>query len=462
MILLLNIVASTLIPLWLGYLLTSILTPRGFFRILPKLAISYGLGIGILSQLMLILSILEIPLKLNNIRLPLIFLIILLTIYYFMKAQKQNPLQEISTQSIKPSFLQQRLILLMFFYIGYNILFILWRTFYFPIQHWDAMATIGFKAKVMFFDQTIHRLNLPWGSYPLLVPFTESWTAINLGYWDDILVKTMFPIISICLLIVQYSFVKEITNKLWGMISLCLTLSSNFYIMHSSIGYRDIVISYYSCVSIILLLIWNKHAHAGLLVLASLFTGFVTFTKLEGTGYIFILYALFILILTCRKSLNLSAKLKYLTIYLIPSFLIFIAFHLYKNLIGVTNLDQRTQLLNPDQILFRFKTTCLVFFENLFLTGNWNLVWFLLLISIVLRWRVLRNQEETFLTGLTLLMFFGLYFSICTFTVSFNPIAGEASPTVLSRIILHFFPLAPILVALLNYKKPSDAQTPTP
>lgn len=462
MIMLLNILASVLIPLWLGYLLTSILTPRGFFKILPKLGISYGLGIGILSQIMLILSMLEIPLDLSNIRLPLIFLIILLTIYYCMKTQKQNPLQEKSNRPVKPFFLQRGPMLLMYFYIGYNIFFVLWKTFYFPIQHWDAIATIGFKAKVIFFDQTIHRLSLPWGAYPLLVPFTESWTALNLGYWDDILAKTMFPTISICLLTIQYSFVKEITNKFWGMMSLCLTLSSNFYIMHSSIGYRDIVMSYYACVSIILLLIWNKHAHTGILALASLFTGFVTFTKLEGTGYIFILYVLFILILTCKKSLNLAAKLKYLNIYLIPSFSIFIVFHLYKNLIGVASLEQRTKLLNPDEILFRFKTTYLVFMENLFLTGNWNLVWFLLLISVVLRPKVLENRKETFLMGLTLLMFFGLYFLICTFTISFNHIAGVSSPTVLSRIILHFFPLAPILIVLLNYKKPIHEQTPAP
>ena len=65
MINLLNILAGVAIPLWLGYLLTTLLAPRGLFKTLPQLAIGYGLGIGVLSQVMLILGIFEIPLKLN-------------------------------------------------------------------------------------------------------------------------------------------------------------------------------------------------------------------------------------------------------------------------------------------------------------------------------------------------------------------------------------------------------------
>ena len=62
---------ALLIPIWAGYgLLSYILDQRRL--ILPlKIAYSYGLGVGILSQWMLILGILNMPYYLENIGFPL-------------------------------------------------------------------------------------------------------------------------------------------------------------------------------------------------------------------------------------------------------------------------------------------------------------------------------------------------------------------------------------------------------
>jgi len=50
-------------------------------------------------------------------------------------------------------------------------------------------------------------------------------------------------------------------------------------------------------------------------------------------------------------------------------------------------------------------------------------------------------------------MFLGLYMAVALFTTNYAWIAGEQSHTTLSRLILHFYPLAVWLIVLLNGRK---------
>jgi len=94
------------------------------------------------------------------------------------------------------------------------------------------------------------------------------------------------------------------------------------------------------------------------------------------------------------------------------------------------------------------------FLQNLLYSGNWGVVWFLVLLSLT---QLKRKQikVETWLILLSLLLFFGLYFAIALLTVNYVWIAGENSPMTLSRLLLHFYPLSAILIILLNYPNQS-------
>jgi hypothetical protein len=61
-----------------------------------------------------------------------------------------------------------------------------------------------------------------------------------------------------------------------------------------------------------------------------------------------------------------------------------------------------------------------------------------------------RQCLELKLILLALGAFGGMYFFIAWLTPNFISIAGVESPTVLSRIILHFFPLSALALILLH------------
>src|SRR3989338_2787349 len=71
---LINLTIGLFLPTVAGYGLLGILCRRINMGLIFSLALSYALGLGILAQLMLIISILEIPLTLSNIGIPLILI----------------------------------------------------------------------------------------------------------------------------------------------------------------------------------------------------------------------------------------------------------------------------------------------------------------------------------------------------------------------------------------------------
>lgn len=456
----LNLLVSLLLPLSIGYALVVLLCRRLSIDLLPSLAISYGLGMGILSQWMLLLGMAQIPFNLMTIGIPLTLVAILFSSLALTKL-KRNPLSADAKPSLwaadagpSASLRQPYAIadLLMSAYILYNAIFVLWRSLNIPIESWDAVATTAFKAKVFFFDGSIHRLNLPHASYPLHIPFTEAWIAFNLGTWHEILVKIIFPIAFLSYGVLQYFYLKSLTNHRWALGGLCLLISSNFLVYHATIAYRDLTMMYYNCTTIILMLLWNRKKEDGLLILASLFAGFTTFVKLEGTGYLVNYTLLLLFILWKEKTLQLENKIEKFLKFALPSYGICLLYQGYKFSLNISALHGRLKpVVDPGQLL-RAPVIFKEFTANLFLSGNWNLLWFILLISFVINSSKTKHQQEIKLLSLTLAIFFGVYLIIPVLTSNLID-----HPTLLSRVLLHFFPLSVLLIILLNYHENNAA-----
>jgi hypothetical protein len=195
------------------------------------------------------------------------------------------------------------------------------------------------------------------------------------------------------------------------------------------------------------LALWKGKRDDNLLLLASLFAGFTTFVKLEGTGYLVIHTMLLIFILAQKKKRPSHEKLKDFLAFILPSYGICLLYHGYKFFIKIAALAGRTNpVLTPDQWL-RIPVILKEFTINLFLSGNWNLIWFLLLISLIKSYRDIKKHPHLKLMLLTLSMFFGIYLIIPMTTSTLID-----HPTLLSRVLLHFFPLAPILIILINFQ----------
>ena len=326
----LNLFISIFLPWSAGYFLILLLFRDRPLPVLPSIAFAYGLGMGILTQWMLVIGACGIKYTLTSIGMPLAVLALVSSFHLrFLKNKHKNVIPRINStpKTEKFDFVSMCLLL----YIAYYVFYVFWRALNVPISHWDAIATIAFKAKVFFYERSLAQLqNLPHSSYPLHVPFVQTWIALNLGEWNDQLIKVIFPFTFLSYLITHYYFLKVYTNRRWALAGVALVISSNLFTFHATIGYRDFSMLYYNCTTIMLLILWNTKRYNAFLILASLFAGFATFVKLEGSAYL-IVYSILLIITFChQKCYSYREKLNKFWRFIIPSYGICVFYHIYK------------------------------------------------------------------------------------------------------------------------------------
>ena len=464
----LNLLLGILIPLAAGYVSIALICRDNRLTFPLQLALAYGVGFGLVAFWMFALYSLHQPFHLNIIRIPLLLYTLIGLIPLFKRkrpALAPTPNGISNSLHTNPSFRTPMVIHALFvgallLYIAQNMYFVFWRSLNVPLSSFDAIATVAFKAKVFFYEPAPPSLGLlPHRTYPLFVPFIESWISFNLGYWDDILIKIIFPLALLSFTVIFYNFLAVFTRRMWALMGCAVLLSSNLFIYHATISYSDFFLMYFNCVAIMLLALWNQNKNSGLLLLAAIFAGLVTFVKLEGTAFLLIYAALFLLINLPSTAFSLSGKRLNSIKFFVPSVGSAAAFHLYKVMNNIlkegggtmdkTDFDlSLAKITFIPQILFKFA-------KNLLMSGNWSIVWVILALSLC--WaKGRRLAEESKIILLGLLMFFGLYFGIALMTTNYVWIAGESEVTTLSRLFLHFYPLAVLLIVLINYSLWSD------
>ncbi|VAX35058.1 hypothetical protein MNBD_UNCLBAC01-121, partial [hydrothermal vent metagenome] len=327
-------------------------------------------------------------------------------------------------------------------YIIYTICFVLWRGLSVPILEWDAISTIAFKAKIFFYEKGLYEhQNMPHTSYPLQVPFSLTWVALNLGQWHEQYVKIIFPTTFLSFLVIQYTFLKQFTYIKGAVAGVALLLCANFFVYHATISYRDFTMLYYNCTTIFLLLLWHQKKENSFLILAGLFAGFTSFTKLEGTGYLAVQTILFFFILFYG---HIRKPLQKCFTFMLPAFGICGIYYVYKILMGISAASNRLQSKFAITNLERIPIIIREFSGNLFFSGNWNVLWMLLFISFF-RYKKIQQHFVIKAVLFSLTSYFLLYFCIIVFTDNLI-----WHPTLLSRVILHFFPLSVVSLVLIN------------
>lgn len=459
-----NLIVSIFVPLLAGYAVCLILFKKIPFDPLVSFSISFGVGMGIIAQWMLVLSILGITYSRTSICFPLITLS-LTCIYYIKKKwrHQRTPGEKLSINANKdscyPYFLSNsRLRIIVgiaaFFYITFQLYFVFWKSLSVPIHSWDALYVIASKAKCFFYEGSIKFLkNYNLSGYPLQVPLSLTWVALNLGAWDEQLTKIIFPLIFSCCLIIYYDFLCCHTNKWWALLGVVLFLSANFPVHHATIAYRDIFLMYYNLAAILILFTGYARGDDRFFILAGLFAGFAVFTKVEAVGYLFINSLAFLYLLSKMRTCCLRDKTMKLLKFIVPGIGVYLFFHLYKVFHYIGLNQERFRFDFTWRSLARIRIIFERFMENLFLSGNWNILWFLLVISLfACRAKFVKSLPAKFFI-LILFLYFGFYFVIALFTQNFISIAGSHTYTVLSRLILHFFPLCPLAIIFLNYAR---------
>lgn len=463
-----NLLLGILIPLLAGYISVELISRESKFPLSLRLALAYGVGLGLVAFWMFALYALHQPFHLNVIRIP-VLLYALIGMVPLLKRVKPVPPTSPKTPRksciTKKDFRTPAVVYALcagalLFYIAQNMYFVFWRSLNLPLLSFDAIATVAFKAKVFYYEPVPPSLGLlPHRTYPLFVPFIESWISFNLRHWDDILMKVIFPLALLSFTVIFYNVLNVLTRRLWALMGCALLFSSNLFIYHATLSYSDFFLMYFNCTAVMLLVLWHQNRTGGLLLLAAVFAGLATFVKLEGTAFLLIYAALFLMINLPSTAFSRTEKLINGIKFFVPSFGIAAAFHLYKwtnNILkeGSGTMDKTdfdlsmTKITFIPHILFKFA-------KNMLMSGNWSIVWIVLVLSLLgMRGKQLTAESKLIFLGL--LMFFGLYFGIALMTTNYVWIAGESEVTTLSRLLLHFYPLAVLLLVLINYSFWSD------
>lgn len=451
------------IPLSAGYTLIMFLFRNYALPLTLRISLAYGLGLGLLTLWMMIVGAFQWPFNLLTIGIPLLFLAAVGVI--FLMIQRKNntpppsPFQKRAQDTSRPTpiaIFQFAFCMILWIYILHNVFYVLWRSVNIPVATWDAIATVAFKAKIFYFEQSLPALTLlPHKTYPLLTPFAQTWIALNLGEWSDLWIKIIFPAAFLSYLVIHYQFLAFNTSRTWALLGCAILLSSNLFTYHATIAYRDFFLMYYNCGAIILLLFWNRTQQSAFMILASFFAGLAAFTKLEGTAFLAIYLILFLIINLSKKSFNLKQKLTDTVKFLVPGFGIGLGFQAYKIFNNV--LKEGSGIVDKTGFDFSLEKLRLIpeiiqaFSNDLFFSGNWSMVWLLALLSL----RHLPHKKKNREAGLILValfLFFSLYTTVALLTVNYTWIAGELKSTTLSRLILHFYPLSVLLIILLNHE----------
>jgi len=449
-----KLIFALLIPFAAGYCVTSlILIRREESGPLERFALAFLIGSGILSLEMLFLSFLRIPFSVINITLPLLTLLALpATIIFRKKAcfiDTKGWLHLIKQLVSGPKnknmiiFVAEKALVI---FISLKILYVLFEALIKPIVGWDAFAHWSIKAKIFFFEKGIPLLpelmayvRSKHGDYPLNLPFLQTWIATCLGSWNDVLIKIIFPTLFICTIFLIYSSLRRSKERINALFFSFLFASLPFAVYHGSIAYADFPLAVYYTASSLFLYRFICEKKTSFLLISAIALGLAGWTKNEGLALFVInlLVLFFFLIFSSMETLKERSK-KFFA-YAGVSLLFIVPWQVFKLLRGLpTSGDQMPQLSKLLEHAPRLPVIIIKFYEKMFFSGNWHLLWVLFFLSIILYYKKAFSAPRAYMLLMIALNIFVLGF-IYYSTKSYSFLLDG---TTLNRNFLVFAPIA--------------------
>ena len=215
---------------------------------------------------------------------------------------------------------------------------------------------------------------------------------------------------------------------------------------------------YYTCVTVMVLILWQQEKKPSYLILAGLLAGCGSFIKVEGTLYAPIFLAIVIYLLKAQPR-PLREKSRDFFYFLTPIGMMVAIYSIYRFVHSI-QFEKKAQLELSLSSLERVPLIVKQIFLNMFFSANWNLAWLIFFFSL-LAWDKRKRAAEVKLTLGAIILFWVVLIFLGTFTASFDYIGGENATDGLSRLMLHFFPLTCLAIILINAPEKSKPR-PSP
>lgn len=455
-----SVLIGMILPLILGWSIVKIiLAKKNFLAFLEKFALSYMIGIGLLSLLMFILSLLHIAFTFFNITLSLMISILLCLLFEVKKSGLPVHFSQKRGEPLK--FFDKTLISAIIFVFIY----VFFRSIITPLEAFDSWAIYGFKAKVFYLAQTVptsffmdFTKSYTHFDYPLSLPLIESWIYICLGSWNDQLVKIIFPFFFLSLIIIFYCNLKKFTGRKIALLATLLLVTIPYFINFVKTGYADLPFAVYYLISVVYLIRGLREGDKYLLYISSISCGLAAWTKNEGLVISLSNTAIFFGLLLIQRKLNRRNLLLFLQ-YIFIIFLIISPWFCFKSFLHLSNdiINRNTlTIANIFDNLNRLPAILdcigenMFVFKSLFLFKSWNLIW--PLSAIILFFNFKKMFKFPFWpVAISLFLYMGIW--ILMYIITPRDINWHLA-TSADRLLVGITPLVLFLDVLLIFREP--------
>ena len=327
--------------------------------------------------------------------------------------------------------------------LAFKVLYVFYEALIKPVTAWDAWAYWILMAKVFFVERTAtpalaaltRGAEQPWH-----MPLLNTWMFLNLGAFNDVLSEIIYPIYFVALLCVFYAALRAHFSRIRSLFFTFLVSSIPFYLYHATISYADSLVTFYACASFVLFYNFIKGHKERDLVLSFLFVVFSFLVKKQGYLYFVVwVIATIAYVLVKKPQLFGMAAAKYLK-YLFALI----------GLAALSGLSLMVVLVGRGDISFmphveRLPVILNVFYNKLFMMGNWNIAWFVFVLISVLGFQKIIRSDAAYIFSISMLNLMMLFL--------FYLFGGQAlfvlllDGTVLNRYLVQFTPFLVLCIA---------------
>ena len=429
--------------------------------IFETLAVSFGLGIGLLTTGAFVLNYFRFPIALSTVFLLILFLICVPVI--FTKKNYLSSLRKIRIKGLFSiindlSFFDKILVLLILLFIGFVFLSSISQ----PLNTFDSRAHWGLTAKILYHNKTVYSDGLfdvdrvhPHKDYPLLIPYSESLVYTFMGKVDDQWVRIIFPFFYLSLLLYIYSIQRRFFSRSHSLVFTAvlaglpsLTIVSGGGVLS---GYADVPLSFFAAVSFLYCYTWLHSYEKKYIVLASLFFIFTIFTKNEGSVlFIIMVFSMFLVLLSLRHPTVQQKSIAMAMLFFIP-LVGNLPWFIMRTHLPVYSEYNYTGLLNFRSVaegISRLPMILIYFFKEFFLSiHRWSFFGLLITFSgIIAIKKLFRNHN------LVLIMPLLSYCAVLVLIYMITPFQlNDVISGALTRLLTHIAPIGVFLLSKLFY-----------
>lgn len=327
-----------------------------------------------------------------------------------------------------------------------------------PLYPWDAWTQWGTKAKVWFeLGRIVPFVNAhEWLTavppiayidaaphYPGTVPLFQVWAAVLIGRWDDALVNVPWWMTGVAFAIAFYGALRRLDfEPLLALVGAAIVMSLPILNVHIALaGYADLPLAAYLTLGAISALVAIRTRSAGDAMMAIVLLAACVLIKNPGKVWLIVLVPALVVMAMPRRGLRLAG-------------VAFAAAALAILWLARSGVNVLGYQLSP-----QFAMPWNALFDAYFSFGNWNLLWYCALATLVLAARQLLSRD---VAPWTCLIAAGLMFLFVGFAFT-NAGAWVEDQSTVNRATLHLAPLVVVwMFVALRAWRVSRVSTPSP